>query len=274
MEANTQSIIAGIPDRCNIIWKFIKRLWWLVLTPILVGAIFLQIGWTHSNPYFLNIGVIALCTNIFIIFCVFLFAIQDAEKNFIKSVAKALGYTYTEHGLVLGLGSIFLNIGKEIHNYTAEEAKNVIGGIYQDLQITLYQYKMGTIGYPNYRITVAGGQSIFDFLVLEIKIEHSIPNIICMPRKGFAWPSKYRKNSMQDFDVNLQKYYRFYSTAVLDEKSKEVVIKITRFILTKDTRIGIEFCEGRVIIFQYGKKVNKKKVGNFFEVAGFSILNI
>lgn len=259
------SAVNTLPDIQTITWKLLKRFWYIIFIPILVGIVTIKIGWYQNNTLLLNIGVISLCIALLITFLGLVFYSNTAQKIFIKSLAEKLGYQYFENDVVFGLKSIFLNIRKDIFNYTTEEAQNLIGGKYIGHDIKLYRYSMGVgIDRP---ATAAGSARYFHFFVSELKINHSIPNVIFLPRKGFAWPRKYTKNQQEVFSLAVQNSYYIYPANNPD--SKELINKIVEFVATKDSKIGIEFCGGRIILFKSGRKVNKEKVKNSFEIVEY-----
>lgn len=246
-----------------IVWKSLKKYWYVTCVPVILGIFCVKIGWYQNNTNILNVGVVLLSLSIFDIIISILYFWQGADKNFMQSVAEILNLKYFEDDVVFDKDSAFFNMRNDFYKSTREESENVIFGKFMNYDIKIYQYK-----YCNDQTnsTYYSANLNSNFIVLELKISHLIPKIICF-KKSFILPKKYKENRRNDFEDSLMKDYCFYpNTIQIDNNQKQIISEIIDFIKTKDKNIEIEFCEDRIIIFQEGRMLNKNKIKNFLEI--------
>lgn len=269
MTINTNKFLDGIPDIDSIVWGLRKKNLHYIVIPFLIGFITIKLGFIRNIELLINIGVISFCISFFVFIIIIIFSNNNAQKKFLQTVASLLGYEYSDYDVIFDKDSIFFHIRNEIFNYTKEEAKNSINGKYLCHFIKFYKYSMGIENVSNY----AGSASYFNFFVLELKINHNIPNLICLPKKGhFEWPNKYKKS---EYDGMLNKnFYLYIPDNKMDLSIKTLIKNITFSSLEISNEIGFEFSNNRVIVFQYGNKINKEKIEIFLNITKCIISNL
>jgi len=239
---------------------------------IALGIALIKIGLNNSQDYLFNLGIVLLCVDTFYITILMFFSYVDCRKKLLKEAANLFKFNYNEQELVFEKGSTFYNLRRNFTGYKAQ-GTNSINGILNSYIFKFYKYTMISdfVWEQSYNHAID-----LDFYVIEIKTNYITPNIICLPK--WTWLSRFKKNvevNSPYLRLDLHKKYYCYSKDIsINKESDNLINNILNFIIDRNNKIGIEFCDDRIIVFQYGSKINKKKIVFFLEIAEFIISNI
>ena len=278
LNQETEASITKAKDVNQITWEYL-RLYWYVFLPLLIGGIAtLKIGWLHSNEKLLNIGVITLCAEIFVLIIGYIYARQQAKKYFTKRLAVSMGCSFTDFKVVDSSSTILFKFGinKRLSIPTSWKKNifNILSGNFINFPFRFYNYQ--TMISEN-RMMGSGeiGFMTINFTVLEITYTQNLPPIFINNRWSFFYPERDLLDSKEIIlQPEVNRYQKIYSKDDLSSTLRDSLGKILDELSRIDKRILIEFSENKIYIIKDKIITKKKDLISFFKVADFIINNL
>ena len=226
--------------------EYIKRYWWISLPLIIIGIIILKIGWNLGNAKLLNIGVIVLCLELFVIVIGLIFANQEASNVFMKRMAIVLGFSYKANGIVEKTKAEIFRYGYN------KEMTNVLYGTYQNMPLWIYNLKISTGGQS--KNAVSYRYTVFEFTFTQI-----LPRLILLKKSIFNERVGMTDKVQIKLEGNFNKYFELYTEKSFERDVRQVFTPdVMALLIDEASNINFETCENKIFIYKE-KFITKKE---------------